>query len=125
MGEMIDVWCGACKAKWRCLEGSGLLYGKKEAIITAFSERERPRVVAQMEKSVIPAYDFNFRITVCHHCKNVVQVPVLVTGEDETHVGACPVCGRRVKLLTAALEQTACPVCKNRALNVEADGHWD
>lgn len=125
MGEIMDVWCGACQAKWRCLEGSGLLYGKKEAVIAAFPEQERPGVAAQMERSEIPAYDFNFRMTVCHHCGNVVQVPVLVTEEDETHVGACPVCGRRVKLLTAALEQTACPVCRSRALKTKWDGHWD
>lgn len=125
MGEIKDVRCGACGAKWRCMEGSGLLYGKKENIIDAFPERERPEVIAQIERSEIPAYDFNFRLTVCHHCKNVVNVPVLVTVDGEIHVGACPACGRKAKLLVSELEKTACPVCRNKALKVEEGGHWD
>lgn len=125
MGEIIKVCCNACKKEWRCMEGSGLLYGKKESIIGAFSERERAKVTAQIEKSEIPAYDFTYRLTVCHHCKEVVNVPVLVTGEDETYVGSCPACGRRAKLLASEMEKTACPVCKSRTLKVKTVGHWD
>lgn len=125
MGEIMDVRCSACGAKWRCMEGSGLLYGKKENIIAAFAQQEQPEVIAQIERSKIPAYDFNFRLTVCSRCKNVVNVPVLGTVEGETHVGACPACGSRVEILTSELEKTACPVCKNKALKVEEDGHWD
>lgn len=125
MGEIIKVCCKACKKEWRCMEGSGLLYGKRENIIEAFSERERAEVTVQIERSAIPAYDFTYQLTICHHCKNVINVPVLVTGEDETYVGSCPACGRKVKLLPLEPEKTACPVCKSKALEAETVGHWD
>jgi len=55
MGEIIKVCCNACKKEWRCMEGSGLLYGKKESIIGAFSERERAKLLAsEMEKTACP-----------------------------------------------------------------------
>ena len=125
MGEIRNVQCSACGATWRCLEGSGLLYGKKESIIEAFVESERAVVTAQIEKSEIPAYGFDFRLTVCNHCHNVVAVPVLVTGEDETYEGHCPLCGKKTASPPEDLEKEPCPVCKIKALKTEIEGHWD
>lgn len=125
MGEIVKVQCGVCRAKWECMEGCGLLYGKKETVIAAFSERERAEVSARIEKSRIPAYDFAYQIAVCSHCKNVVSVPVLVTDEDGAYVGVCPVCGKGVESPGPDLESKVCPVCKSSALKAEIDGHWD
>ena len=80
---------------------------------------------AWIEKSEIPAYGFDFRLTVCNHCHNVVAVPVLVTGEDETYEGHCPLCGKKTASPPEDLEKEPCPVCKIKALKTEIEGHWD
>lgn len=125
MGEIMKVQCDVCGAKWECMEGSGILYGKKESIIAAFSERERAQVAARIEKSEIPAYDFTYRIMVCYHCRSVVSVPVLVTWDDETYVGACPSCGGKVSVLVSDMEKSVCPKCKSVSLWAKIEGHWD
>lgn len=125
MGEIISVRCNACTREWQCMEGVGLLYGKKENIINAFASHERVAVAARMERSEIPAYDFSFRLAVCSHCQNVVSVPTLMVGEDEMYVGACPACGKKTKRPILELKRTACPVCKSRALLAENRGSWD
>lgn len=125
MGEIMKVHCGVCGAKWECVQGSGLLYGKKENIIAAFLEREQTEVAAQIGRNKIPAYDFAYRIMVCNHCRSAVSVPVLTTWDDETYVGACPSCGGKVRILVSDQEKTVCPRCKSVALQAEIDGHWD
>ncbi len=125
MGEIMKVQCGFCGAEWHCMEGSGLLYGKKENIIAAFSEGEQAEVAARIERSKVPTYDFAYRIMVCNHCKSAVSVPVLVTWDDETYVGACPTCGRKVRILVSDMEKTVCPKCKSVALQAEPEGQWD
>ncbi len=125
MGDIIKVCCKACKKEWRCMEGIGLLYGKRENVIGAFSEQERAEVAAWMEKSKIPAYDFTFRLAVCNHCHNVVSVPTLTVEEDETYIGNCPACGKKTRKPIVEWKRTACPVCKSRALEAETEGQWD
>lgn len=125
MGEIKSLRCGACGAEWRCMEGSGLLYGKKENIITAFSGRERTEAAGRIEKSEIPAYDFSFQIAVCNHCHNVVSLPSLIVGDEEPYVGSCPLCGKRAKKPISEMEGTACPKCKSRFLSEKIEGHWD
>lgn len=125
MGEIRSVECKACRAKWQCMEGVGLLYGKKENIIAAFSEHERAAIAARMESSKIPAYDFSFQLAVCSHCQNVVSVPTLAVGDGETCVGACPVCGKKTKKPISELKRTACPVCKSKTLQARTEGYWD
>ena len=125
MGEIMKVQCGFCGAELHCMEGSGLLYGKKENIIAAFSEVEQAEVAARIERSKVPTYDFAYRIMVCNHCKSSVIVPVLVTWDDETYVGACPTCGRNVRILVSDMEKTVCPKCKSVALQAEPEWQWD
>ena len=133
MGEVINVRCKACKKEWQCFTGNGLLYGKKESVLAAFSEKERQQVHDLLAASEIPAYDFQYRLAVCGHCHNVVAVPVLrMVDSEETCVGLCPLCGEKTKNFCAEelsaeewSEKTACPVCKSKALLVEEGGHWD
>lgn len=125
MGQIMKVRCSVCRSEWECLEGSGLLYGKKENVVAAFAERERAEAAARIERSEVPAYDFAFRIMVCNHCQSAVSVPVLVTWDGETYVGACPSCGKKVRILVSDMEKTVCPVCKSVALQAEPDGYWD
>lgn len=133
MGEIIDVRCESCKKEWRCFTGNGLLHGKKENVLVAFSEQERQRVESLLAASTIPAYDFQYRLAVCGHCHNVVAVPVLrAVDSEEICVGLCPLCGKKTKNLCAEeqsaeewSEKTACPVCKSRRLQAETVGDWD
>ena len=133
MGEVINVRCKACKKEWQCFTGNGLLHGRKEAVLAAFSEKDRQQAERLMAESRIPAYDFQYRLAVCGHCHNVVAVPVLraVDSEDAVTDG-CPLCGKNTKDLCAEEqsveewgEKTACPVCKCRRLETEEVGQWD
>lgn len=133
MGEIINVRCKACKKEWQCFAGNGLLHGKKESILAAYSEEKRQQAERMLEASKIPAYDFQYRLAVCEQCQNVVAVPVLHAAEGgETCVGLCPLCGSETKYLCAEGQdmevwcgKTACPVCKNKALLAEDGGYWD
>lgn len=133
MGEIINVRCKSCKREWQCFTGSGLLYGKKEHILAAFSEGERRHVESLFAASAIPAYDFQYRLAVCGHCHNVVAVPTLgMMDSEETYVGLCPLCGKKTKNFCPAemeielwCEDMACPVCKSQGLYTEEGGYWD
>lgn len=128
----MHVQCSACGKIWRCITGNGLSYANKENIIQAFSQGERQRVTGLLASSEIPAYDFQYRLSVCGHCRNVVSVPALGLSEtEEPYVGVCPLCGGRTGESCAGEEigawskKTACPVCGSMALRAEEAGCWD
>lgn len=133
MGEIINVRCKACKREWRCLTGCGLLHGRKEAVLAAFSVEERPFVESMLAVEEIPVYDFGYRLAVCGHCRNVTAVPVLtLLDRDETYVGRCPSCGEKTQepcpeegSVEKWSEETACPFCNSRKLEVGEVGSWD
>lgn len=133
MGEVINVRCAACKKEWQCFTGNGLLHGRMEAVLAAFSEEERQQAERLMGAGPFPLYDFRYSLTVCGHCHNVVAVPVLRdVDSDEILTGKCPLCGKRTKSLCGEeqsvekwSEKTACPVCKSRRLEAVEEGHWD
>lgn len=132
MGEMMQVRCNACGKTWRCIAGTGLLYADKGNIISAFSQREREKITAMLASGGIPSYDFQYRLSVCGHCRNVVSVPTLRLSEEEKpYIGLCPLCGKRTKNACAAQDteawgrRQACPACKSRALQMEEAGYWD
>lgn len=133
MGEIVNVRCRACNREWQCFTGSGLLHGKKENILAAFSEKRRLRAEELMAKSSIPAYDFRYRLAVCAHCQNVTVVPVLQALDgEEICVGLCPLCESEVRDLCAEEQsagkwskQTVCPNCGDRTLIAEEGGEWD
>lgn len=133
MGEIIHVRCKTCKREWQCFTGNGLLHGKKENILAAFSEERRQQAENLLFTSKIPAYDFQYRLAVCCHCRNIVAVPVLQSMDsEEACFGLCPLCGKETEALCAEEEsakawskKTACPVCKSRALQAEDGGYWD
>ncbi|MDE5937729.1 MAG: hypothetical protein K2H37_01435 [Lachnospiraceae bacterium] len=133
MGEVINVRCKACKKEWQCFTGNGLLHGRKETVLAAFSEKDRQQAQRLMEESKIPAYDFQYRLAVCGQCHNVVAVPVLRSADsEETVTGGCPLCGENIKDLCEEeqsvedwSEKTACPVCKCMRMEAEESGQWD
>lgn len=133
MGEIINVRCEFCKKEWQCFVGNGLLHGKKENLIVAFTEERQQQAERLLASSKMPAFDFQYRIAVCSHCQNVVAVPVLRDiDSEETCVDLCPLCGKETEHLFTeeqSMEEwsknTACPVCKRTALRTEDGGYWD
>ncbi len=133
MGEIINVRCKSCKKEWQCFAGNGLLHGKKENILAAFSDKKRQQAEDLLLASKIPAYDFQYRPAVCGHCQNIVAVPVLQSMDsEEACVGLCPLCGKEIKDLCTEAEgvkgwskKTECPVCKSKALQAGDGGYWD
>lgn len=133
MGEIINVRCMACNQEWQCYTGSGLLHGKKENIIAAFSKGRRQQAESMIAASEIPAYDFQYRLAVCGHCQKIVAVPVLRIADcEEVCVGLCPFCeGETTQLCReeqGVLEwsrKTSCPICNSSALLTEDGGYWD
>lgn len=133
MGEIINVRCKTCHREWQCFTGNGLLHGKKENILAAFSEERRSLAEGLIAKSGIPAYDFCYRLAVCGHCRNVVAVPVLRAADsEESCVGLCPVCGEKIQNLCREeqdveewTKKIACPDCKRKTLQAEEGGYWD
>lgn len=57
MGEVINVRCAACKKEWQCFTGNGLLHGRMEAVLAAFSEEERQQAERLMGAGPFPLYD--------------------------------------------------------------------
>lgn len=133
MGEMINVRCKVCKKEWRCFTGNGLLHGRKEGVLAAFSEDERKQAENLMGAATVPLYDFQYRLAVCGYCQNIVAIPVLrVVDSDEILEGKCPLCGKKTKNFCGEEQSTekwskkiACPICKSRSLEMEEIGHWD
>lgn len=133
MGEVINVRCKACKKEWQCFTGNGLLHGRKETVLAAFSEEDRQQAVNLLGEGPFPLYDFQYRLAVCGHCHNIVTVPVLQAVESGEQVtGRCPLCGQKAENLCGEeqnvkewSEKTACPVCRSRRLDAEEAGHWD
>lgn len=133
MGEIVNVRCNACKREWRCLTGCGLLHGRKETVLAAFSAKERPLVESLLGVKKIPVYDFGYRLAVCGHCRSVTAVPVLtLMDRDAPYVGRCPSCGEKTKepcpeeeSMEEWIKEAACPVCNGTKLEVEEVGSWD
>lgn len=133
MGEIIHVRCKSCKKEWQCFTGNGLMHGRKEAVLAAFSKEERQQAENLMGAAPVPLYDFQYKLSACGHCHNIVAIPVLRAADsDEVFVGKCPLCGKKTKSLCGEEQgmekwskKTACPVCKSRSLETEETGHWD
>lgn len=133
MGEIINVRCKACKNEWQCFTGNGLLHGRRDHILAAFSEEKRQQAERLLTAREIPDYTFQYRPAVCGHCQVMTAVPVLRAADgEETCVGLCPRCGREVKNYCEEEQDvekwskmTACPVCKKKMLQAEDGGYWD
>lgn len=124
MGEINKVVCTSCKRKWQCMIGCGLSHALLQRVIREFPQETGEKIIEEAGEAD-PLFAFEYRLSVCGGCKNVVSVPVLKLEErEEEYVGPCPVCQGEVSLI-ADIDEAVCPVCNSKALEAETEGHWD
>lgn len=124
MGNVIKIACESCKREWQCMTGCGLSHALLQDVLREFPEKMRGRIVEEAGEEE-PIFEFGYQAAVCGGCMSLVGVPVLKLGDSDTeYVGPCPICGDAVSF-AADLDDTACPVCKSKALKAETVGHWD
>lgn len=106
------------------MTGCGLSHGLLQNVIHEFPKEIRDKIMEEAEEE-FPVFEFYYQVSVCGGCGNIVSVPVLRLGEENTeYVGPCPLCKDTVSLI-ANISRAACPVCENTALFAEETGRWD
>lgn len=124
MGEIKKVVCTSCKREWQCMTGCGLSHALLQSVVREFPQEIGDKIMEEAGEAE-PLFAFEYRLSVCGGCKNVVSVPVLeLEGREEAFIGPCPVCQGEAALI-ADLDEAVCPVCNSKALAAETEGHWD
>lgn len=124
MGKVIKIACESCKSEWKCMTGCGLSHALLQDVLREFPEKMRGNIVEEAGEEA-PIFVFGYQTAVCDRCRRMVGVPVIMLENSDTeYVGPCPVCGDVVSL-AADINDTACPVCKSKALKAETVGNWD
>lgn len=125
MGVVVKAACGACKARWQCETGCGIMHGEIRNIIPLFPRGTAQEIEADIGKTAFPAFEFAYRLSCCEHCGSIESVPVLkLLDAHKEYVGVCGKCWQNTKLIEN-IEDTPCPVCHKKALSVEEAGMWD
>lgn len=124
MGTIVKIICGSCHKEWDCRTGCGLLHGKLENAAGLYQEEIRKSILASVQQTRFPQFDFAYRLAVCKECQDIVSIPVLSLSQTHMkYVGSCENCGKRVELIEN-VRQTTCLRCKG-ALESENIGMWD
>lgn len=124
MGKVIKIACKSCKGEWQCLTGCGLSHALLQDVLREFPEEIREKIVEQAGEEE-PIFEFGYQAAVCGGCMSIAGVPVIRLEDGDTeYIGPCPTCGDAVSLITD-INDTACPVCKNKTLKAEIAGNWD
>ncbi len=124
MGEIRKITCESCGRDWQLQTGCGLQHGMLKNIVPLFSENLQKGIYHSMSEMEFPIYDFVYQPAYCEYCCQLVSIPVFTPMGKPALVGGCPVCGRQTEPMQDA-EQTACPVCGEKALRDEEIGIWD
>lgn len=142
MGKVYMISCKNCGEKWEGKTGCGLMHGRLSYAMEAFPEEMRRAIQADMSECPLALFDFGYRITSCHHCGNVVSVPLLkITEKGKIIVGPCPECGEMIRAEELwmgqsdamsdgqpderRIEECDCPACQEKELSIQLIGLWD
>lgn len=124
MGVIERVRCGSCGQSWECKTGCGMLHGKLDTVLDAFSEEIKQEVRKQVGQQMFPRFQFAYKPACCENCKAVVTVPVLeLTKLDMKYIGGCRRCQSKIEPIN--VNEMRCPVCHEQQLEIEKVGMWD
>lgn len=124
MGKIEKVVCASCKREWQCMTGCGLSHALLQDVLREFPEKMREKIVEEAGEEAL-IFEFGYQAVVCDGCMSIVGVPVLKLEDGDTeYVGPCPICQDAVSLISD-INDTTCPVCKNKTLKAETVGYWD
>lgn len=125
MGAIVNITCTSCGAKWERNIGCGMWHADLQKVAELYPENISRKIKKTATKMEFPIFDFEYQLSSCDLCHNIVSVPVLYIRDDQSkYIGACEQCGGEIELIDT-IENTHCPICGKVSLQLEETGQWD